>query len=193
MSIHRIGGPALLAMTLSLAACQEPNQPAPAPAAPAATAEPGPAPAPPATPGLAAPGFVELDEAARLRELGVLQACNLEAVAGEGEPAFTARRGGDMTVTGWVANASADGPAGMPVLRLTRTDGPGVWELALATGEDRPDVAQALSAPGLAAAGFRGVHAVGELPAGTYSLVLVDKTEPLWRACDNGRVLRVLE
>ena len=163
--------PAILAATLAmlLSACQEPNQPAPE------------------------VGLVAVAEADRQRELGVLEACNLEMAASDDAPAFTARMGRPITVSGWIANAGGDQPAALPVLRLARIGGPGVWEFALTTGEDRPDVAQGRMAPGLASSGFHAEIPVEGLAAGDYSLVLLEKSEPQWLACDNGRVLRVVE
>ncbi|MFY2763404.1 hypothetical protein [Arenimonas sp. MALMAid1274] len=181
-----------LAPVLMLAACREPNAPAPEPAAPAAATEAAPVAAAAATPSPIASGAETYAEGAKFIP-GTL--CNIEylgTVAFGAEPVLL---DAPQSLRGWLGDEQGATPRDVELRFVDDADNV-MARVPLQLGGSREDVAAAFPGKaGLANGGFNQALSPAGLPAGTWRVHLVytagEGAGARAVSCDNGRRVTV--
>lgn len=166
-------------LAIGLAACQEPN--APAPGEHSGTGDPGPGVAEVAAPVASSGG----QEASASQAL-----CNIESLDGvafAGDPVPLGQPG---KLRGWLGRASGPEVTGAAVVLADEAKSE-VFSAPVGLTVRRDDVVAAYpGSVGLASSGFEATISPG-LPAGTYHVYLTYEAGPRRAVCDNGRQVRV--
>lgn len=151
-------------------------------------------PAPPSPPAVAQPTAAEPLQAPPPANVPEQRAaiCNIESIDGVAGAALDqpVTIGNGSLVSGWRALVSADGSMAGAWLRVTAADGSVAFQAPLPAVEERPDVAALTGQPVTLLSGFRNV-AIGELPAGEFTLEIVLGAGDDWVRCFHARTLVV--
>ncbi len=165
-------------LVIVLAACKEPNTPAPAaPATPTTSSATSPA---LATGSVAA---VPVDQEGR----GAGTLCNLEFVDGQAFAAGPAPAAAGAVIRGWLGDESGAAPLA-PMLVVQAQSADTAVSIPIVLDIARSDVARAFPArTGLGNSGFEASLQPASLVAGQYHLYLTYSIGTEGRLCDNGR------
>lgn len=179
----------MVAASLCLTACKEPNAPVVAPVVPEASPAPASSPA-----AVASPVAPTVADSAALAALDAEKpqaaiTCNLES---GNDQLFTAAamplKAGD-SLRGWLGH---DTPSALDAPRILVRDAQGasVAAVTIVPADPRDDVAAANGGrEDLRMSGFKAV--LPQLPAGTFALVLRYRVAEQAFVCDNGRRIRI--
>jgi len=177
-----------------LAACKEPNAPAPAAAEPAAAAPvaaasaPAPATAAPAAQTTAPGPAVDL-----LANPQPSQLCNIEFIDGKSFGADASPTNGRFVVRGWLGDASGSPPASATLV-LSREGADSKTLLPISLNTSRPDVvAYYPDNKGLANSGFETAVDVSSQAPGQFHLYLAYAIGAQGYVCDNGRRVQLVK
>lgn len=124
----------------------------------------------------------------------IIESCNVEQVNGQlfaGNP-VKASRSSPISVSGWVIDELASGPA---ELRLINVADASTYKVAVTANVARPDVVEAFEVdPATTKPGFNVVFNAVDLPPGDYRLqIVVASVDRGASACDNGRVISLVD
>ena len=106
-------------------------------------------------------------------------------------PDFQASVGKSFNVTGWAFDKNAAQAPVKTQVQFSSADMKDIKLVDATSGMPRPDVAQALNAPGAATAGYDAVIAADLLPANTYAVTILQRYATYTVACSYARNLTV--
>lgn len=131
--------------------------------------------------------FTEADAA--LAAGGVAAPCAIDKINSQLATHVVNVAGSEVRIEGWISDPSLAVPADFDVLLV----GDGVYRAPGKAGVRRPDVAKALGSPALANAGFNLVASMGEVPAGEYSMSLIQGDGAQAARCDTKARVAVVD
>lgn len=117
----------------------------------------------------------------------VAASCSIDRPA----PDFQATAGTAFNVMGWAFDKNATQAPAKTQVQFTSPDMKVIKVVDASQGIARPDVAQALNAPGAANAGYDAAVAGDLLPAGTYAVTILQRYATYSVACSYARNLTV--
>lgn len=106
-------------------------------------------------------------------------------------PDFQASAGKGFNVSGWAFEKGAAEAPTKTQVQFASVDLKDFKVVDAEAGKPRPDVAQALNAPGAANAGYEAVVAADLLPANNYAITIIQRYPGYSVACNIARVLAV--
>lgn len=185
----------LLLGTALLTGCSEPDQPAAVSGSPPGEGVPAALPAPAAAVELTAPVELSLEE--RRQPMTAETSCNLERVnkiVFTGSVIEISKSGGEVRVSGWVADQVARGVPASADVRMVGVQDNRAWKLGVKTGVARGDVVKLLGGEGAYINAGYGVSAdFSAMPTGSYRMYTVFNGSDGLKVCDNGRSITLTD